>query len=133
MKPLPPFFAVQHIGDRWLVVAPSEYTFTRTLERRELRLGDAAPVLLEERGGATVRPYTALSALGRSLKVTVGDLVSLIQIKFSNEASRIDSLGATLTTTFSTWRPLLRPPPTPSGCRPPRRPELALSNAVEPP
>jgi hypothetical protein len=81
-------FAAQHIGDRWLVVAPSGYTFTRTLERRELRLGDAAPVLLEEPGGTTVRPYTALSALG-SLKFTVGDLVSLIQIKFSNEASRI--------------------------------------------
>jgi hypothetical protein len=89
MKPLPPLFAVQHIGDRWLVVAPSEYTFTRTLERRELRLGDAAPVLRGARGGrSTVRPYTALSALG-SLKFTVGDLVSLIQIKFSNEASRI--------------------------------------------
>src|ERR1700751_3831702 len=55
MKPLPPLFTVQHIGDRWLVVAPSEYTFTRTLERRELRLGDAAPVLLEEPGAGGQR------------------------------------------------------------------------------
>ena len=35
-----PTFAVQHLGDRWLTVAPGEQTFARTFDRMELRAVD---------------------------------------------------------------------------------------------
>jgi hypothetical protein len=41
--PLPDVYAVQRLGDRWLMLAPSEQTLARTFDRRELRAVDVEP------------------------------------------------------------------------------------------
>jgi hypothetical protein len=33
---LPDVYAVQHVGDRWLMISPSSQTFARTFDRAEL-------------------------------------------------------------------------------------------------
>jgi hypothetical protein len=41
METPPAIFSMQFTGGRWLMVAPSEpTTFTRTFDRKELRIGD---------------------------------------------------------------------------------------------
>jgi hypothetical protein len=41
MKPLPPIFAVQGAGDRWLAISPSGRPHDRRFDRQELRAIDS--------------------------------------------------------------------------------------------
>jgi hypothetical protein len=65
MKPLPALFAVQRVGDRWLLVSASEWSLAvgRTFDRRELRAIDSGKLGITSDDAPIVSQLASLSSV----------------------------------------------------------------------